>query len=67
MNMDNLKKTELGSEALRKRIVELNSRHRRLLLLIGTKDYATMNPLVKSKIAPPEMLEQLLGMGLISA
>lgn len=65
--MNNFKKTELGIQALQKRIVELNSRQRRLLLLVGTKDYATMNPMIKSKIAPPEMLEQLLGMGLVTA
>lgn len=64
--MDNLKKTELGIQALQKRIVELSSRQRRLLLLVGTKDYATMNPMIRSKIAPPEMLEQLRGMGLVT-
>jgi len=63
--MDNLQKTELGIQALKQRNKILNAKQRRLLVLIGTKDFEILPPLIKRKIATEEILEQLLKMGMI--
>ncbi|OTG71578.1 hypothetical protein B9T26_11710 [Acinetobacter sp. ANC 4169] len=59
-------KTDLGIESLKQRSLNLNARQRRLLLLIGTDDFDLLAEQFKRRIAPPELLEQLLEMGLIS-
>ncbi len=59
-------KTDLGIESLKQRSLNLNARQRRLLLLIGTDDFDLLAEQFKRRIAPPELLEQLLEMGLIA-
>ncbi|WP_312158925.1 hypothetical protein [Acinetobacter sp.] len=59
-------KTDLGIEILKQRSLNLNARQRRLLLLIGTDDFDLLSEQFKRRIAPAELLEQLLEMGLIS-
>lgn len=64
--MTQFHKTDLGIESLKQRSMNLNARQRRLLLLIGTDDFDLLSEQFKRRIAPPELLEQLLEMGLIS-
>ncbi len=59
-------KTDLGIESLKQRSMNLNARQRRLLLLIGTDDFDLMAEQFKHRIAPPEILSQLIDMGLIA-
>lgn len=63
--MDHYQKTTMGIQALRERNLNLSARQRRLLVLIGTDDLNALNPLLKQKIATPELLEQLESLGLI--
>lgn len=63
--MQNFLKTELGVQALKQRSLNLNARQRRLLLLIGTEDFKTLNTELKQKLANPEILQQLEALGLI--
>lgn len=60
-------KTQLGHDALKQRSLQLNARQRRLLVLIGTEDFNSMNEIFKQRLAPPELIEQLSDMGLIMA
>lgn len=64
--MNQYHKTDLGIESLKQRSLNLNARQRRLLLLIGTDDFDLLAEQFKRRIAPPELLEQLLAMGLIT-
>lgn len=59
-------KTHLGIESLKQRSMNLNARQRRLLLLIGTDDFDLLDEQFKHRIAPPEVLSQLIDMGLIT-
>lgn len=59
-------KTDLGIESLKQRSMNLNARQRRLLLLIGTDDFDLLDEQFKHRIAPPEVLSQLIDMGLIA-
>ncbi|OTG98044.1 hypothetical protein B9T24_01345 [Acinetobacter sp. ANC 4654] len=59
-------KTDLGIESLKQRSMNLNARQRRLLLLIGTDDFDLLDEQFKHRIAPPEVLSQLIDMGLIT-
>lgn len=63
--MMHYQKTESGIQALQQRSMDLNARQRRLLLLIGTDDFQLLNPLMKQKLASPELIEQLEALGLI--
>ena len=58
-------KTELGFRTLKHRELDLNARQRRLLLLIGTEDFNTLNSMLKQRIADPELIQQLMALGLI--
>ncbi|OAL78448.1 hypothetical protein AY606_08455 [Acinetobacter sp. SFB] len=64
--MSQYHKTDLGIESLKQRSMDLNARQRRLLLLIGTEDFNLLSEQFKKRIAPVELLEQLLDMGLIA-
>lgn len=64
--MSQYHKTDLGIESLKQRSMDLNARQRRLLLLIGTEDFNLLNEQFKHRIAPAELLEQLVEMGLIA-
>src|SRR5690606_6230729 len=64
--MSQYHKTQLGLESLKQRSMDLNARQRRLLLLIGTEDFNLLNEQFKRRIAPTELLQQLLDMGLIT-
>lgn len=64
--MSQYHKTQLGLESLKQRSMDLNARQRRLLLLIGTEDFNLLNEQFKNRIAPAELLQQLLDMGLIT-
>lgn len=59
-------KTDLGIESLKQRSMNLNARQRRLLLLIGTDDFDLLDEQFKHRIAPLEVLSQLIDMGLIA-
>lgn len=63
--MHNFYKTELGFRTLKLRDLPLNARQRRLLLLIGTEDFNTLNHTFQQRIAAPELLLQLIDLGLI--
>lgn len=58
-------KTELGLRTLKLRDLPLNARQRRLLVLIGTEDFNTLNHSLKQRIAEPELLQQLIDLGLV--
>ena len=64
--MSQYHKTDLGIASLKQRSMDLNARQRRLLLLIGTEDFNLLNEQFKHRIAPVELLEQLVEMGLIA-
>ena len=64
--MFNYQKTQLGLDALQQRTRDLNARQRRLLVLIGTEDFDLLGDQLKQRLAPPELIEQLLGMQLIA-
>lgn len=64
--MFNYQKTQLGLDALQQRTRDLNARQRRLLLLIGTEDFDLLGNQFKQRLAPPELIEQLLDMQLIA-
>ena len=63
--MNHYQKTALGLDALQQRHIPLNARQRRLLLLIGTEDFEQLADQFKQRIATPEILEQLIELGLI--
>ncbi|RSN75828.1 hypothetical protein [Acinetobacter haemolyticus] len=59
-------KTELGQTALKQRNIALNARQRRLLLLIDHDDFHELNQSHKDKLAPTELIQQLIEMGLLA-
>lgn len=63
--MNYYQKTTLGLDALQQRHIPLNARQRRLLVLIGTEDFEQLADQFKQRIATPEILEQLIDLGLI--
>ena len=63
--MNHYQKTTLGLDALQQRHIPLNARQRRLLVLIGTEDFEQLADQFKQRIATPEILEQLIELGLI--
>ena len=63
--MNHYQKTALGLDALQQRHIPLNARQRRLLVLIGTEDFDRLADQFKQRIATPEILEQLVELGLI--
>ncbi|MDH1707328.1 hypothetical protein [Acinetobacter johnsonii] len=63
--MNHYQKTALGLDALQQRHIPLNARQRRLLVLIGTEDFEQLADQFKQRIAKPEILEQLIELGLI--
>ena len=63
--MNHYQKTALGLDALQQRHIPLNARQRRLLVLIGTDDFEQLADQFKQRIATPEILEQLIELGLI--
>lgn len=64
--MNEYYKTQLGIDTLQSRSKDLTARQRRLLVLIGTEDFTLLADQFKQRIAPPELLEQLSNLGLIS-
>ena len=64
--MDHYQKTTMGIQALRERNLNLSARQRRLLVLIGTRDFTLLNSHLKQKLDTPELLQQLETMGLIT-
>ena len=63
--MNHYQKTALGLDALQQRHIPLNARQRRLLVLIGTEDFEQLADQFKQRIATPEILGQLIELGLI--
>lgn len=63
--MSRFYKTELGFRTIKLRDLALNAKQRRLLLLIGSDDFNAMNPSMQNRIATPELIQQLLELGLI--
>ncbi|SUU21919.1 hypothetical protein [Acinetobacter haemolyticus] len=59
-------KTELGQTALKQRNIALNARQRRLLLLIDHEDFQELNQSHKDRLAPTELIQQLIEMGLLA-
>ena len=64
--MNEYYKTQLGIDTLQSRSKDLTARQRLLLVLIGTEDFTLLADQFKQRIAPPELLEQLSNLGLIS-
>ena len=64
--MSHFFKTELGQNALQQRNIALTARQRRLLLLIDHEDFKELDPNYKERIAPSELVQQLIDMGLLS-
>lgn len=63
--MSHYQKTALGIDVLQQRHIPLNARQRRLLVLIGTDDFEQLAEQFKQRIATPEIIEQLIELGLI--
>ena len=59
-------KTDLGIQSLKQRSMNLNARQRRLLLLIGTDDFDLLSEQFKQRLAPAELLDQLINLKLIA-
>ncbi|MRB37219.1 hypothetical protein GH861_29630, partial [Bacillus thuringiensis] len=59
-------KTELGQNALQQRNIALTAKQRRLLLLIDHEDFQELDHNYKEKIAPSELVQQLIDMGLLA-
>lgn len=64
--MSHFFKTELGQNALQQRNIALTARQRRLLLLIDHDDFKDLDKDYKERIAPPELVQQLIDMGLLA-
>ena len=64
--MSHFFKTELGQNALQQRHIALTARQRRLLLLIDHHDFQELDSDYREKIAPTELLQQLMDMGLLA-
>ncbi|EOZ8245208.1 hypothetical protein ACQW4L_003989, partial [Acinetobacter baumannii] len=59
-------RTNLGRVALQQRNIALNAKQRRLLLLIDHEDFQSLNTEFKKRIAPPELIQQLIDLKLIA-
>lgn len=64
--MSHFFKTELGQNALQQRNIALTAKQRRLLLLIDHEDFQELDHNYKEKIAPSELVQQLIDMGLLA-
>ncbi|KXO81491.1 hypothetical protein AYL20_15040 [Acinetobacter venetianus] len=64
--MSHFFKTELGQSALQQRNISLTARQRRLLLLIDHDDFKDLDKDYKERIAPSELVKQLIDMGLLA-
>ncbi|CAM4390800.1 hypothetical protein F901_03254 [Acinetobacter dispersus] len=64
--MSHFFKTELGQTALQERSIALSARQRRLLLLIDHEDFKELDQDYKERIAPTELVQQLIDMGLLA-
>jgi hypothetical protein len=64
--MSHFFKTELGQSALQERSIALTARQRRLLLLIDHEDFKDLDQDYKERIAPTELVQQLIDMGLLA-
>ena len=64
--MSHFFKTELGQSALQQRNIPLTARQRRLLLLIDHDDFKDLDKDYKERIAPTELVQQLIDMGLLA-
>ena len=64
--MSHFFKTELGQTALQERSIALTARQRRLLLLIDHEDFKELDQDYKQRIAPNELVQQLIDMGLLA-
>ncbi len=64
--MSHFFKTELGQNALQQRNIALTVRQRRLLLLIDHDDFKDLDKDYKERIAPTELVQQLIDMGLLA-
>lgn len=64
--MSHFFKTELGQNALQQRNITLTARQRRLLLLIDHDDFKDLDKDYKERIAPTELVQQLIDMGLLA-
>ena len=64
--MSHFFKTELGQSALQQRNIALTARQRRLLLLIDHDDFKDLDKDYKERIAPTELVQQLIDMGLLA-
>ena len=64
--MSHFFKTELGQNALQQRNIALTARQRRLLLLIDHEDFKELDLNYKERIAPSELVQQLIDMGLLA-
>lgn len=60
-------RTNLGRVALQQRNIALNAKQRRLLLLIDHEDFQSLNTEFKKRIAPPELIQQLIDLKLIAS
>lgn len=64
--MSGFYRTNLGRVALQQRNITLNAKQRRLLLLIDHEDFQSLNTEFKKRIAPPELIQQLIDLKLIA-
>ncbi|MEN8348405.1 hypothetical protein ABFP31_07320 [Acinetobacter nosocomialis] len=64
--MSGFYRTNLGRVALRQRNITLNAKQRRLLLLIDHEDFQSLDTEFKKRIAPPELIQQLIDLKLIA-
>lgn len=64
--MSGFYRTNLGRVALQQRNITLNAKQRRLLLLIDHEDFQSLDPEFKKRIAPPELIQQLIDLKLIA-
>ncbi len=64
--MSHFFKTELGQNVLQQRNIALTARQRRLLLLIDHEDFKELDPNYRERIAPSELVQQLIDMGLLA-
>lgn len=58
--MNQYYKTQLGLDTLKTRSFDLTPRQRRLLVLIGSEDFILLSEQFKQRIAPAELINQLI-------
>lgn len=63
--MHNYIKTQFGKQVLQQRSLKLNASQRRTLLLIDSDHFHQLEATAKTRLAPPEILAQLLAQELI--